>query len=329
LRFAPFELGLRPSDIIPIRADRIMRFAIIGTGGVGGPLGLALAEAGHDVTFVARGAHLAAMRRSGLRMTGTRDLHIDPVQATDDTSTVGQVDAVLFTVKAFGLDAAAKALPPLLKPDTPVVALQNGVDAEERIGRIIDPSHVMGGIAEISASIAEPGVIHRVSDYTRVRFGELDGRMSARGEAVRAAFDGTWVEATFTPEIEKIIWTKFVMLASNSGMTAATRGTFGQVRSDPVIRAMLEAAVAEAVAVGRAKGVDLPEDAVPATMAWIDKLPEGGRASMAVDLERGNPMELPWLSGAVVRLGKALGVPTPVHSFFCTILKLHQDGKRG
>ncbi len=306
-----------------------MRFAIIGTGGVGGPVGMALAEAGHDVTFVARGAHLAAMQANGLRMTGTREVHIDPVQATDDTTTVGPVDAVLFTVKSFGLDAAAEALPPLLKPETPVIALQNGVDAEERLGRIIDPAHVMGGVAEISAAIAEPGVIRRVSEYTRIRFGELDGRTSARGEAVREAFDGTWVEAIFTTEIEKALWNKYVLLAATSGMTAATRGTFGQIRSDPDIRAMLEAAVAEVVAVGRAKGVALAPDAVKATMEWIGKLPEGGRASMAVDLERGNPLELPWLSGTVVRLGKQLGVPTPVHSVICTILKLQQDGKGG
>jgi 2-dehydropantoate 2-reductase len=306
-----------------------MRIAIIGAGGVGGPVGLALAEAGHDVTFVARGAHLAAMRQHGLRMIGTRDVHVDPVQATDDTSTVGPVDAVLFTVKSFGLDAAAAALPPLLKPGTPVVALQNGVDAEERLGRIIDPAHVMGGIAEISATIAEPGVIRCVSEYIRIRFGELDGRLSDRGNAIRDVFADTWVEATFTPDIEMVIWNKFIMLATMSGMTAATRATFGQLRSDPDTRAMLEAAVAEVVAVGRAKGVALAPDSVAATMAWIDQIPEGGKASMAVDLERGNPLELPWLSGAVVRLGKELGVPTPVHGFICTILKLHQDGKKG
>lgn len=305
-----------------------MRIAIIGAGGVGGPVGLALAEAGHDVTFVARGAHLASMKRDGLRMIGTREVHVAPVQATDDTAAVGPVDAVLFTVKSFGLDAAAAALPPLLKPDTPVVALQNGVDAEERLGRIIGPDHVMGGIAEISAAIAEPGVIRCVSEYIRIRFGELDGRMSERGAAVRDAFAGTWVEATFTDDIETVIWNKYVMLASTSGMTAATRGTFGLIRSDPDLRAMLEAAVAEAVAVGRAKGVKLAPDAVKATMDWIGKLPEGGRASMAVDLERGNPMELPWLSGTVVRLGKELGVPTPVHGFICTILKPYRDGRK-
>jgi 2-dehydropantoate 2-reductase len=153
--------------------------------------------------------------------------------------------------------------------------------------------------------------------------------MSARGEAIRKAFDGTWVEATFTPEIEKGIWNKYILLAATSGMTAATRGTFGLIRTDPDIRPMLEAAVAEVVAVGRAKGVDLAPDAVKATMDWIGKLPEGGRASMAVDLERGNPMELPWLSGTVVRLGRELGVPTPVHGFICAILKPYRDGKGG
>jgi len=305
-----------------------MKFAIIGTGGVGGPAGAALAEAGHDVTFVARGAHLAAMRANGLRIVGAKGVHIDPVQATDDTAAIGAVDAVLFTVKSFGLDAAAQALPPFLKPGTAVIALQNGVDAEERLGRIIDAEHVMGGIAEISASILEPGVIRQVSDYARIRFGEMDGSMSARGGAIRDAFDGTAVEATFTPEIEKIAWNKFIMLAAMSGLTSATRATFGELRSDPDTRALLEAAVTEAFAVGRAKGVDLDADSVARTMKWIGKLPAAGRASMAVDLERGNPLELPWLSGTIVRLGRELGVPTPVHGFICTILKLHQDGKQ-
>ena len=232
------------------------------------------------------------------------------------------------TVKSFGLEAAGKALPPLLKPGSAVIALQNGVDAEERLGRIIGDDYVMGGIVEISAAIVEPGVIRQVSDYTRIRFGEMDGRMSERGKAVLDAFADTGVEATFTPEIETITWNKFIMLAAMSGLTSATRATFGELRSDPDTRALLEAAVAEAVAVGRAKGVDLDADSVPRTMEWIGKLPATGRASMAVDLERGNPLELPWLSGAVVRLGKELGVPTPVHGFICTILKLHQDGKK-
>jgi 2-dehydropantoate 2-reductase len=306
-----------------------MRFAVIGVGGVGGPFGAALAKAGFDVTLVARGAHLAALQRDGLRITGAHEVHVKPVRATDDTAAVGPVDVVLFTVKNFGVEAAAKALPPLLKPETAVVSLQNGVDAEERLGGLIGAEHVMGGVAEVSAAIQEPGVIRQVSDYARIRFGEMDGRLSARGEAMLAALRKAGLDATFTDDIQRVLWTKFVMLATTSGLTSATRGTFGALRSDPDIRALMEAGVAEAVAVGRAKGTDLGPDAVERTMAWIDTLPAQGRASMAVDLERGNKLELPWLSGTLVRLGKELGVPTPVHGFFCAMLKLHQDGKTG
>lgn len=306
-----------------------MRFAIIGVGGVGGPFGAALAEAGHDANFVARGAHLDAIRRNGLRIDGPKQVHVEAAQATGDTSSIGPVDAVLFTVKTFALEEAAKSLPPLLKPGAAVIALQNGVDAEERLGRLIGDAYVMGGVAEISAAISEPGVIRQVSEYKRIRFGEMDGRMSARGEAILAAFQAAGLDATFTQDIQKALWTKFVMLAAMSGLTSAARATFGALRGDPETRALMAAAVGEAVAVGRAKGVDLGPDAVPRTLAWIETLPAQGRASMAIDLERGNRLELPWLSGAVVRLGKELGVPTPVHAFICAILKLHQEGKKG
>lgn len=304
-----------------------MRFAVIGVGGVGGPLGMALAEGGHDVTFVARGAHLAAMREAGLRLVGSRTGHLAEVRATDDVTAVGPVDAVFFTVKSFGLDAAAAELPPLLGDDTAVVTLQNGVEAEERVAAVIGDGHVMGGIAEISAAIEEPGVIRQVSDYARIRFGERDGRDSERGAAIRGAFSGTPVEAILTADIERETWNKFVMLAAVSAITSATRSTFGALRSDPDTRALLEAAVSEAVAVGRAKGVALDRAAVARTMERIDGLPPQGRASMAVDLERGNPLELPWLSGAVVRLGREQGVATPVHDVICKILKLHQGGR--
>ena len=304
-----------------------MKFAVIGAGGVGAPLGMALVEGGHDVTFVARGAHLAAMRERGLRLVGARTSHLAEVRATDDTGSVGPVDAIFFTVKSFGLEAAATALPPLLGDETAVVALQNGVEAEERIAAIIGDGYVMGGVAEISAAIEEPGVIRQISDYARIRFGELDRSDSPRGEAIRDAFAGTPVDAVLSTDIELDTWNKFVMLAAVSAITSAARSTFGALRSDPETRALLESAVAEAVAVGRAGGVALGEDAVARTMERIDGLPPQGRASMAVDLERGNPLELPWLSGAVVRLGLERGVATPVHDFVCKILKLHQDGR--
>ncbi|MDH3701840.1 MAG: 2-dehydropantoate 2-reductase [Alphaproteobacteria bacterium] len=303
-----------------------MKIAVLGVGGVGGPIGAALAVAGHDVTLIARGAHLDAIRKDGLRIDGAKDVHAHPVRATDTPASVGPVDAVLLAVKAWAVEEAGALILPMLRDGTAVIALQNGVEAEDRLGRLIGPEHVMGGIAEIAAAIHAPSVIRQVSDYTRIRFGEMDGSDSPRGRALDDAFRATGIESEFTRTIERTIWTKFLMLAAVSGLTSATRGTFGAVRSDPDTRALLCAAVAEVAAVGVAKGVALDDDCVDRTMAWIDTLPAQGRASMATDLDRGNRLELPWLSGAVVRLGGDLGVPTPVHGFICAVLKFHQDG---
>jgi 2-dehydropantoate 2-reductase len=304
----------------------IMKIAVLGVGGVGGPIGAALAAAGQDVTLIARGAHLDAIRQNGLRIEGAQELHAHPVRATDTPASVGPVDAVLLAVKAWAVEEAGALILPLLQDGTAVIALQNGVEAEERLARVIGAQHVMGGIAEISAAIHAPGVIRQVSGYTRIRFGEMDGSDSPRGKALDAMFRAAGVESEFTGTIEQTIWNKFLMLASVSGLTSVTRGTFGAVRSDPETRGLLRAAVEEVAAVGVAKGVALATDCVERTMAWIDTLPAEGRASMAVDLERGNRLELPWLSGAVVRLGRDHGVPTPVHGFICAALKFHQDG---
>ncbi len=303
-----------------------MRIVVLGVGGVGGPIGAALAVAGHDVTLIARGAHLDAIRRNGLRIEGAKDLLAHPVRATDTPASVGPVDAVLLAVKAWAVEEAGALIRPLLQDGTAVIALQNDVEAEDRLAQVIGAKHVMGGIAEISAAIHAPGVIRQVSDYARIRFGEMNGSDSPRGRALDAAFRSAGVESEFTQTIEQTIWTKFLMLASVSGLTSVSRGTFGAVRSDPETRSLLRAAVEEVAAVGMAKGVALPADGVERTMAWIDTLPAKGRASMAVDLERGNRLELPWLSGAVVRLGHEFGVPTPVHGFICAVLKFHQDG---
>jgi 2-dehydropantoate 2-reductase len=304
-----------------------MRFAVIGVGGVGGPFGAALAAAGHDVTFIARGAHLAAMQEDGLRIIGEQVRHIEPVNATDDPASVGPVDVVIYAVKLGAVESAATLLPPLLGPDTAVLSLQNGVDAEDRLAAIIGKGHVMGGIAEIFATIEEPGVVRQVSPFARIRFGELDGSQSARVTALRTAFESADIECELTLEIERIIWMKFVLLATVAGMTSVTRVTVGEIREDPESRALIRAAVAEAVAVGIAKGVDMSEDDIETTMGRVDGAPAGGRASMAVDLERGNPMELPWLNGLLVSMGQELGVPTPVHGFINAVLKFHQDGR--
>ncbi len=304
-----------------------MRFAVIGVGGVGGPYGAALAAAGQDVTFIARGPHLEAMQSDGLRIVGEQERHVQPVQATDDPSSVGPVDVVLYAVKLGAVESAAGLLPPLLGPDTAVLSLQNGVDAEDRLAKIIGQGHVMGGTAEIFAAIETPGVIRQVSPFSRIRFGELDGSESERARAMLAAFEGAGIECELTGEIERTIWLKFVLLATMSGMTSVTRANFQQLREDPETRALIRAAITEAVAVGRARGVDLRDDDIDATMAKVDAGPPLGRASMAVDLERGNPMELPWLSGLVAAMGRDLDVPTPVHGFINAALKFHQDGR--
>ena len=304
-----------------------MRFSVIGVGGVGGARCAALAAAGHDVTFIARGAHLVAMQASGLRIIGEQARHVSSVQATDDPASVGPVDVVIYAVKLGAVESAATLLSPLLGPDTAVLSLQNGVDAEDRLAAIIGKGHVMGGIAEIFAAIEEPGVIKQVSPFARIRFGELDGSESVRATALRAAFESADIECELTADIERVVWMKFALLATMSAMTCVTRVTVGEIRENPDTRAMVRNAIAEVVAVGMAKGIDMSEDDIDATMVRVDSAPAGGRASMAVDMERGNPMELPWLSGLVVSMGQALNVPTPVHGFIATVLKFHQDGR--
>lgn len=301
----------------------------MGVGGVGGPFGAALANAGHDVTFVARGEHLRAIQQDGLQVVGTRTIGLDPGQATDQPASVAPVDVVLFTVKLWDVEDAGAAIRPMLKAGTAVIALQNGVEAEERLAQVIGPEHVMGGVAEISAYIEAPGRIRLLSDYVRLRFGELDGDITPRGEAFLDACTGAGIEAYFMEDIEKALWEKFTMLAPVSGLTSVTRGTFEEIRSDPDVRQILIASIDEAIAVGKAKGVNLDPDSRESTLSLVDALPAGGRASMAVDLEAGNRLELPWLSGAVARLGGDLGVPTPVHGFIYAALKFHQDGRHG
>lgn len=304
-----------------------MRIAVIGVGGVGGPFGAALAAAGHDVTFIARGDHLKAMQENGLRIVGEHAHHINPAQATNNPESVGPVDVVLYAVKLGAVESAASLLPPLLGQNTAVLSLQNGVDTETRLTSLIGPSHVMAGVAEIFATIEAPGVIRQVSPFIRVRFGELDNKKSERAEALLIAFEKAGLEAEISQDIERTIWLKFLPLVALSGMTSATRVTIGQIREDREARAMLHAAIDEAAAVGIAKGINLSSQDVDASMARVDVAPAHGRASMAVDLERGKPLELPWLSGVVVSLGREYGVPTPVHDFINTVLKFHQHGQ--
>jgi 2-dehydropantoate 2-reductase len=304
-----------------------MRIAVIGAGGVGGAFGAALAKAGADVTFVARGAHLKAMREHGLRVEGGRgETLISPAQATDDPASIGPVDYVLFCVKLWDVESAGEAIKPLVGPSTAVIPFQNGIDSAERLIPILGAQAVMGGVAQISATIAAPGVVRQVGTFMRLIFGELEGGKSARGEAFLALCQKAGFDATHSDQIMTELWMKFILLATNSAITAASRSPFGRLRDDPDIMALFEAGFREVAAVGRARGVAIPSDAETKMVAATRAFPPDMMASMAHDLIRGGRIELPWLSGKVVELGRELGVLTPVHGTLYAILKPFTNG---
>jgi 2-dehydropantoate 2-reductase len=299
-----------------------MRTAVVGTGGVGGGFGAVLARAGADVTFIARGAHLAAMKSRGLNVQSERgDTHLVPTRATDNPAEIGKVDIVLFCVKLCDVESAGRHIRPLIGPDTAVIPLQNGIDAAERLIPILGPGAMMGGVAQISASITEPGVVRQVGTFMRMIFGEFDGRRSKRGEDFLALCLKAGFDATLSDQILTDLWMKFILLASNASMMAATRQPIGKLRDDPDLRPIFVAAYREVVDVGRAKGIALPADAVDRIVDVTSHMPPAMKASMALDLDRGNRLELPWLGGKVVELGRQLGVPTPTHSMMAAMLK--------
>jgi len=304
-----------------------MKIAVIGAGGVGGTFGAALAKAGADVWFLARGAHLDAMRSEGLRVISARgDTHLVPTQATNDPAAIGHADVVLFCVKLWDVESAGEHIRPIVGPSTAVIPLQNGIDASERLIPILGAAAVMGGVAQVSATIEAPGVVRQTGTFMRLVFGELAGGLSARGDAFLALCRKAGFDADHSDKILTELWLKFIVLATNSAITAATRLSFGRLRTDPDIMALFEAATKEVVAVGRAKGIALPEDAAQRNMNFLAGAPPAMMASMAHDLIRGNRIELPWLSGKVVAMGRELGVPTPVHSVLHAILKPYAAG---
>jgi 2-dehydropantoate 2-reductase len=305
-----------------------MRIAVMGTGGVGGYFGGRLAAAGEYVTFVARGAHLEAIQREGLRITSALgDATIAPARANDDPASVGPVDLVIFTVKLYDTAAAAEAIRPLIGPDSAVVTFQNGITSTAVLSEVLGSEHVIGGVAQIGAVIAEPGVIRHTGTMATLIFGELGGAPSARVEAFSAALERAGVQHTVSDDIRRDIWDKMVFLSTCSGLTSLMRLPLGPIRTDPDTRALLREGLAEALAVARAEGVGLADDLVDRTLERIDRLPHAMKSSMLQDLEAGRRLELAWLSGTIARMGRDLGIATPTHEVITTALKLHADGR--
>jgi 2-dehydropantoate 2-reductase len=305
-----------------------MRIAVMGSGGVGGYFGGRLAAAGQDVTFIARGAHLAALRQRGLAIrSALGDATIAPAQATDDPASLGPVDLVIFTVKLYDTEAAAEAIRPLIGPETGVVTFQNGIAGTEVLSAKLGAEHVIGGVAKIAAVIAEPGVIRHTGTMAELVFGELNGSASARVAALAAALDAAGVQHTVSDDFGREIWDKMVFLSTFAGLTSLVRLPIGPIRGDPETRALLRAGLAEALAVARAGGSGLPENLADQILERIDRLPYEMKSSMLQDLEGGRRLELGWLSGAIARMGRDLGIPTPTHELIATALKLHADGR--
>ena len=305
-----------------------MRILILGTGGLGGYFGARLAASGADVTFVARGEHLKAMRANGLRIeSALGNLLLKPVTASDDPTSAGVVDLVMIGVKLWDTESAVEALAPAVGPDTAVVSFQNGVDAIDVLTKKFGRQRVLGGIAHIAAVIEAPSVIRHNGKLQRLTFGELDGKSSARVEQLLAQCRKAGIDAVVSDGIQRAIWEKFVFIVGLSALTTLTRLPIGPIREEPLTRELLANVMREAAAVGRAKGVDLAADIVEKQLAFVDTLPADMIASMLGDLRRGNRLELPWLSGGVVRLGTTLGVVTPANRFVYTALKLHENGR--
>jgi 2-dehydropantoate 2-reductase len=299
-----------------------MKIAIMGTGGVGGYYGGLLAKAGHEVTFIARGAHLAAIRDKGLRLKSVYgDFQVSPAQATDKPAEVGVVDLVVFATKTYHTDEAAKLIKPMVGPETIVISFQNGVDAADRIGPVIGMEHLLGGATWLSAAIEEPGLIGQYSQFRRIVLGEFDGSVTPRAQAVADALKSTGATVELVGNIVQILWTKFVFISAISAMGALTRVTMGEYRGVREARVVLTEAINEVVTVAKAAGVALDSDVVNNTLRFIDDSAPGIKPSMQRDIEAGRMSELESMIGIVVRFGAKYGVPTPVMRLAYAALK--------
>jgi len=298
-----------------------MKIGVVGAGGVGGYYGARLASAGAEVGLIARGDHLAAIRERGLRVRADDGDFTVRVAASDDPAEIGPCDAVLFCVKSYDTDQAAALLGPLLKPETGVVSLQNGVDNEEKIAARIGPEHVLGGVSFILAHIAEPGVVEQMGSVRRVVFGELDGSRSDRVEQLLAEFRRAEVDSDIADDIRVVLWDKFAFLCGLAGLTAVTRLPIDELLAVPETRELFREMVREASIVARAEGVELAEDIVDQKTAFAERLGPDSFSSLHHDLVTGHRLELDALHGELTRRAARHGIPVPVSEMIYSLLR--------
>jgi len=307
-----------------------MKIMVMGTGGVGAYYGGLLAQQGNDVTFIARGAHLQALRTNGLQVKSIHgDFTVAPAKATDNPAEVGDVDLILFCVKTYGTDEAVEAIRPIVGPRTAVLSLQNGVDVVERVGKFVGLEHVIGGATWLSSAVEAPGVIKQVSQFRRVVFGELDGTRSERIQSMYEVLKNTGITVEVSENILKILWTKFVFISAVSSLGSLTRLPMGDYRFIPETRAMIMALMREVETVARAQGITLDEDVVQKSLDTMDNVAPHIKASMQLDVEAGRRTELESMIGVIGRKGRERNVPTPVADFiYASLLPIELKARK-
>ena len=304
-----------------------MRILVMGAGGVGGYFGALYAQAGHDVTFVARGAHLAALRAHGLRIeSGVTPLHLASVRAIEQPSTAGAADVVMFCTKLWDVESAGRQIAPVVANGGIVIPFQNGVDSHVILQRMLGADRVAGGVAQIGAVIKAPGVIAHTGTMARLQVGAFAPAQAGKVGEFAGAGRAAGVDIAAVDDIERALWQKFVFLVALSGVTCLARQPVGIVRTDPELRAALAASMRETVTVAGARGIALGEDFVERQLGFIDGLPAEMRSSMLNDLTHGNRLEAPWLAGAVVRMATAAGIAAPVNATLYAALKPYVSG---
>ena len=306
-----------------------MKIATVATGGIGGYLAVRLTNIGHQVATIARGPHLEAIKSDGLTLDGFDGKHcVKPWIATSDTSDVGEVDAILFGVKGDALESAAELCRPMLGPDTIVIPFLNGVEASDRLAGILPEQNVGNGLAQVSTTISAPGVIKQTGEFNRFIFAERDSRPSARIDALRDAINAAGSSAPPTDDVERDLWAKFVLFSAVSGVTAAARCTIGDIVANDHLSELFRGIISETAALGRARGVALPDTIETDIWSAAENLPPPMRASTAIDLENGRPLEIEWISGAVVRLSQDAGIDAAINKTIYAILSPYRHGDR-